>query len=306
MNLDQKYSLQAKQLDRPNKKTPMRNSDIFSMLHPINCIPLRQTDAFKFLITRNATHEAADWTSQLHLSTVTVSKRYRTLPFRMLQSHTPKTLDKVYESVSKADLIIFQPVKPYFTSNRNFSSEAFSSQKLLEYRKPNAICISIPSIWFYGHHVDFDGFCNKEGDRILNFWMNYPKHLIRLFNQTNSFAECANHTQVLLDPHFLSSEYIKEVSEAGLAELKKRELELEDQYSQAFQCRISDFLKDNLNQVLYFTPGHPSFYVLNHVLSQILNRLELPSNTLRSNIELTNMQAELAPILPSISNFFQQ
>ena len=209
----------------------------------------------------------------------------RRFPVHLLIARNKNIPDR---ELQQAKLFIYQPVKDIHGKH--------STNYIISKLPKDCRLISFPSLYFLGY---FPQFCKNPVNHIIE-----PNHCAGVIphGDTNiiSMLERGKSTPEIIrelsNPDFYTSEFLQSNLNKTLAELRKRELQLD--------VKISDFIKNNFqNYYLFYTQNHPTDLVGMWVVNQILKLLKLP--TLNNPLSLEDPRRGILdqiqiPIYPSV------
>ncbi|MEO0926654.1 MAG: WcbI family polysaccharide biosynthesis putative acetyltransferase [Cyanobacteria bacterium J06643_13] len=162
------------------------------------------------------------------------------------------------EVIEQAKLFIYQPVKDTHGER--------ASNYLLQELPADCHTVSFPSLYFTGY---FPQYCKNPALKTIR--PNHPHgviphgdaNIISLVNQGKSDREISD---LLHNRNFYTQEYLLAKVEESLAELARRESELD--------VRVSDFIRDNYqSHQLFYSQNHPTDILGMFVVNQILELL---------------------------------
>jgi len=180
------------------------------------------------------------------------------------------------EFVDKVDVFIYQHVKAESLVSRNpkLNLEGYTPEGLIRRMKPFVQTISIPSIYFselYPDTYSTDEIIQKLPPFIKVDWFFNHTFNKKVFDAIHQGKTTRDIKSYFLDPHLYTDEYLDYHSRMSFGNLKTRE----DQNK--VDISVSEFLiKHFKKKRLTWTTNHPTKFVFNYIIHEILKLLELP------------------------------
>lgn len=172
--------------------------------------------------------------------------------------------DEVFKS---ADLFIYQPI----SNERGI----YSSENLISKLKPNCIKISFPYIYNYALWEMLlirDGE-DKLGKRIQNDLIINHEPITKLREEGVQFQAIEESIRNETFDFKFKERYEKTMH---ILRLKEEDCSI----------KVADFIEENLkSHKLFFTPSHPTVYLMKHVTQKLLQLLDLNANELPTELD---------------------
>ena len=211
--------------------------------------------------------------SQLFNQEYTIEK----FPVNQLMQTGTTIPDRVLQ---QAKLFIYQPVK---NIHGDLSTESILNKLPIDCQR-----ISFPPLYFTGYYPQY---CKNPTNKVIK--PNHPfgifphgdSNIIKMMEEGKSVAEIV---EKLSDSDFYSRDFLLDNVDNSLAELARRESEL--------NIKVSEFIKAQYqHHYLFYTQNHPSDILAVYVVNQILNLINLPE--LEDALSLENpMKGTLDPV----------
>lgn len=189
-------------------------------------------------------------------------------------THPVEMLD--LEFVRKVDIFIYQHVKQSSLISQYPKTTLFNytPEGLIATMKPSVKFISIPSIYFsglYPNSYSIDEMRPRLPKTTKIDW--YANHTFnkKVFDALEKNETTETVANILLDPELYNSQTIENNVVQSLSNLRWREKE------NKVDIPVSDFLEQNYRlKQLSWTTNHPTKFVFNYIIQEILTLLDLP------------------------------
>jgi len=181
--------------------------------------------------------------------------------------HEIKDIKEIHKIVSKVDLFIFIPVQ------ESYKGKEYSTNYICSLLKPDCIKIAFPCCYFpiYTREIKY---ALHDGKLLNNPHELHDEMLFEYFlkNKTHNMENYKK--QYLLNENLYTKQYLIDLLDKTLTEIKQREDELEKQ--NFITIRISNYIKENYKKKLLFTTyNHPTYHLLNYIGNSILDKLNI-------------------------------
>ena len=189
-------------------------------------------------------------------------------------THPVEMLD--LEFVRKVDIFIYQHVKQSSLISQYPKTSLFhyTPEGLITAMKPSVKFISIPSIYFsalYPNSYSVDEMRPRLPKTTKIDWFFNHTFNKKVFDALEKNEPTETIANILLDSELYTSQFIEKNVVQSLSNLRWREKE------NKVDIPISDFLEKNYKlKQLSWTTNHPTKFVFNYIIQQILIILDLP------------------------------
>jgi hypothetical protein len=183
-------------------------------------------------------------------------------------------IPELESTIAQTNLFIYQPVSDDYKNVPQLSTNYLKGLLPL-----NSIAISIPSAYFSGYNFEMFKLKTVNDVPISKPFPLHDKNIIQLFHEGKSVDETV---KAITNENFYSEDFVKQNLESTIAELQKREQDLD--------IKISGFIVNNYHKArLFHTINHPSAIIIAYEVQQILKILKINVHK-KAILQLCNQQ----------------